>query len=620
MSHRKFTLVNLVTFCFSLILVSSAIAEEQRYIVVFKDKAKKNKMVRKADFKKARHFDIIPAMSQELTDDQVDELLQSSDVEFIEPDYPRYSRGFKDTPPTSVSASLTNRKLAASSNSEDSTISASSTDSQETPYGIDLVNAPDVWEMTKGSGAIIAVLDTGIAMYHPDAGNIVGYESFVDDEEVEDFEGHGTHVSGTIAAADNEIGVVGIAPEAGLLIGKVLDNEGSGYTSDVIAGIEWAVENGADVISMSLGSSSSSTAEEAACQEAYEQGVLVVAAAGNEADEGNPTNYPAAYDSVVAVAAVDSDSEWAYYSNYGSYIEIAAPGTYVYSTVPVSDYAETTLTANGTSYDSTRVVGSAAGTVTGTLCDCGLATGDDEDNTCPDSVEGNIALIRRGSIYFSEKVAHAEAKGAAGVIISNNTSTGITATLATGTPLVTVFISETDGDTLEALAASSAEATITLTDDLYEYYSGTSMATPHVAGVAALIIAAQGEITPDEVREILSNTSEDLGDSGWDQYYGYGLVDAQAAFEYMEPLTCQAVHTLGYAYPGDVDINCTVDIDDLSLLATQWLDTDCSDSDEWCYQTDIDQSNSVTLNDYIELAAQWLLCNDPEDEDCSQTW
>jgi len=192
-----------------------------------------------------------------------------------------------------------------------------------------MVNAPAVWPRTKGAGVRVAVMDTGINMSHPDRGNVVGSVSFVTTEAVEDFDGHGTHTSGTIAAADNDIGVVGVAPQADLLIAKVLDNTGTGQTSWLISGIEWAVANNAKVISMSLGSSDYSAALDTACSNAYAAGTLLVAAAGN--DNVNTPFYPAAFASVLSVAAVDQSKNKASFSNYGPTIALAAPRAWLFT-------------------------------------------------------------------------------------------------------------------------------------------------------------------------------------------------------------------------------------------------------------------------------------------------
>lgn len=600
MSYKK-RLRTCGLFCFLVVFANSyAAAETQNYIVVYKNHTKKLTMSRKAEFAKARTFRIIPAMAAKLDSEQLNQLKKDEDVAYIEPDYPIYATGRVEI-------------------SDDTADIIESLSSQSIPYGIEMVGATEVWSKTKGSGAVVAVLDTGISMYHPDNGSIIETASFVTDEAVEDFDGHGTHTAGTVAAADNDIGVVGVAPEADLLIGKVLDNEGSGLISWLISGIEWAVDNGANVISMSLGGTDYSASLETACDNAFAAGVLLVAAAGN--DNTSVPEYPAAYESVISVAAVDEDKEKASFSNYGSTIELAAPGVYVLSTVPAGDDVTADAIWNSTSHQSNVVEGSAVGIVSGQICNCGLATGLDPNNTCPDIVDGNIAHIRRGDITFAEKVAHAQSKGAIGVIISNNVSGNFLGTLGGGSPLVVVSVSQEDGDELEPLAESGITGSVSVTADLYAYYSGTSMATPHVSGVAALIFAAQGtNISAAEVRDILIDSAEDLGDPGRDDIFGYGLVDVNSAFEIMEPVTCDAVWTLGYGYRPDIDMDCYVGWSDLQLLVAEWLSDNCSGLNEWCGRADIDQSDSVSFTDFAELVSMWLACNDPEDVDCVPNW
>jgi serine protease len=575
--------------------------EAQKYIVVYKGHTEKRAMLKKTGFAPTRSFNIIPAVVANLSSERVKSLREDSRIAFIEPDY---------------------RVYATDMTSLDGAVTSSDADSQSLPYGIEMIAADQVWPMTKGAGAVVAVLDTGISLYHPDRGNVILTESFVTDEAVEDFNGHGTHTAGTIAAVDNEIGVVGVVPEVDLIIGKVLDDAGEGYTSQLIDGIEWAVANGADVISMSLGGEDNSTALETACDNAYNSGVLLVAAAGN--DGSALPNYPAAYDSVVSVAAIDESKQIAYFSNYGSTIELSAPGVSVLSTVPVyreeSDAVGDAAWSN-TSHESNIIKGTAAGSIDGLICDCGLATGLNSENSCPEAVAGNIAFIRRGDITFVEKVAHAESMGAAGVIIANNVSGNFYGTLAAGSPLVVVSISGEDGDELESLAESGITGTVSVTASLYNYHDGTSMATPHIAGAAALMIAAQGgAISAADVRGLLADTAEDLGDLGRDNYYGYGLIDLSAAFATMEPLTCDAAWTLGYGYPADIDMNCYVGLSDLNQLATEWLSSNCSSDNDWCDGADIDQSNSVSLMDFQKLAIMWLDCNDPQDIACTPNW
>jgi serine protease len=598
---RKFVNRRLVVFLTAMLLVLPAVkAQADNYIIVYKNHAKRQNALKRPTFTVSRSFHIIPAVAAQLDANQVEQLRQNPDIEYIEPDYKVYALG---------------GPFAAAVSSSDITALSST---QTTPYGVTMVNAPTAWSKTKGRGARVAVLDTGISMYHPDRGNVAGSANFVSGETVEDFSGHGTHTAGTISAADNSIGVVGVAPQADLLIAKVLSNDGSGDTSWVISGIEWAVDNNAKVISMSLGSPDYSAALDSACSSAFAAGALLVAAAGN--DGTSAPSYPAALSSVIAVAAIDQNKNRASFSSYGSDIALAAPGVSVYSTVPASIDTSATADAvwSSTSHQANVIVGSAAGSVSGTICNCGLATGTGSD-VCPPSVAGNIALIQRGQIYFSQKVAYAQSKGAIGAIIYNNVSGNFYGTIdPCGTSLVVASISDTDGAQLAALAQSGITGTVSVDATLYDYYDGTSMACPHVAGVAALIFAAEdGQISPSEVRSVLENSAQDLGTAGWDQYFGYGLVNADAALKILVPHTCNAVWTLGYGLPADISRNCFVSWDDLRLFTQEWLTSGCSGSNNWCDGADINDSGTVNISDFSKLAAQWLSCNDPQHINCN---
>ncbi|RPF53386.1 S8 family peptidase [Aquisalibacillus elongatus] len=231
--------------------------------------------------------------------------------------------------------------------------------SQDTPWGIPHVQGTEAQDNGHtGEGVKVAVLDSGIDASHEDLNVADGYSS-VDDSPFTDENGHGTHVAGTVAAQDNDVGVVGVAPDASLYAVKVLDEDGSGSYSGIAEGIEWAVENDADVINMSLGGSTDSSVLEEFVDLAYEEGVLVVAAAGNDGNRGgnnDTVGYPAKYDSAVAVAAVDQNNNRATFSSTGSAVELSAPGVSVLSTVPGNDYDS----YDGTSMASPHVAGVAA--------------------------------------------------------------------------------------------------------------------------------------------------------------------------------------------------------------------------------------------------------------------
>jgi len=261
------------------------------------------------------------------------------------------------------------------------------------------------WGTSTGSGVNVAILDTGIDERHADlAGRVAGGEDFTGKGSYFDDNGHGTHVSGTVAAIySNSIGVYGVAPSASLYAVKVLDATGSGYLDWIIAGIQWAIDNDIDIINMSLGTTSDVQSLEDACNAAYEADVLIVAAAGNSGNRpGNrdTVEYPGGYASVIAVAASDSNDARATFSSTGPDVELIAPGVSILSTIPGDGYA---------------------------------------------------------------------------------------------------------------------------------YYSGTSMASPHVAGVAALVLAANSDLSNADVRSILQQTAENLGLK--QEHQGYGLVRADLAVQ-----------------------------------------------------------------------------------------
>ncbi len=228
---------------------------------------------------------------------------------------------------------------------------------QEIPWGITRVNAAGAWAATKGKGVKVGVIDTGIDYDHPDLkANIAGGWNAVDKtkpNEFKDDNGHGTHVSGTIAALDDNSGVVGVAPEASLYGIKVLDAGGSGTFSDVIAGMEWCVTNKMQVANMSLGASRGNDSLKAAVEAMAKGGVAVIAAAGNS---GRAVGYPAAYPQAIAIAASDATDKVAWFSSRGPEVALIAPGVNVKSTYMGGGYDS----LSGTSMATPHVAGLAA--------------------------------------------------------------------------------------------------------------------------------------------------------------------------------------------------------------------------------------------------------------------
>ena len=278
-------------------------------------------------------------------------------------------------------------------------------------WGVDRIDADIVHEYNKGTGVNVAIMDTGIDYDHPDlAANYKGgydfggeYSEAPNDDDPMDFNGHGTHCAGIVAAVKgNDIGVIGVAPEADLYAVKVFSDDGYGSYSDVIEALEWCIgNNDIQVISMSFGSEYryGDPGIESWINDAYDAGILLVGAAGNYGNwrgSGDNVIYPARYSNVIAVAATGSNDNRASFSSTGRDVELAAPGVSIYSTYR---------------------------------------------------------------------------------------------------------------------------------DDTYDTLSGTSMACPHVTGIAALVIASES-LSNEEVRLRLQQTADDLGRNTW---YGHGLVDADEA-------------------------------------------------------------------------------------------
>lgn len=216
------------------------------------------------------------------------------------------------------------------------------------------VDAVEAWTTATGREVRVAIIDSGVAFNHEDISEqVVARINFSDKkiEAEEDYDryGHGTHVAGIVAAKHNSVGVAGVCPECDILDVKVLNDAGTGSSSRIAQGIDWAVNNGAKVINMSLGQRVSSRTLEAAVNNAWNRGVVLVAAAGNAGTQAQI--YPGAYPKVIAVAATDNFDNKASFSSYGKWVDVAAPGVNVYSTFPNHDFALMTQYNRSVKYD-----------------------------------------------------------------------------------------------------------------------------------------------------------------------------------------------------------------------------------------------------------------------------
>lgn len=413
---------------------------------------------------------------------------------------------------------------------------------QTVPYGIGLVQA-DLVADPSAANRKVCIIDSGYSRVHEDLQDlgVNGTNNSGTGNWFEDTCGHGSHVAGTIAALDNNAGVVGVIGNGNvnLHIIKVFNGADCGwaYSSSLVSALNACVSAGANVINMSLGGGTKSRTEESAFNNAYANGVLSIAAAGNDGTSTgstDPVNYPAGYASVVSVAALDSASRHATFSQENSSVEIAAPGVGVLSTVPFLDTAA--VTVNGTTYNGHPVELAATGNVSGGLVNGGLCG-------TSGAWTGKVVLCQRGTYSFYDKVINAQNGGAVGVIISNNVANEeLYATLSTGSSSIpAIGVTLEQGNAL--LAAVGATANLVnqslLPANGYEAWDGTSMATPHVTGVAALLWSHFPACSNAEIREALTATALDLGAAGRDISYGYGLVQALDAYDYLE-LGCGA--------------------------------------------------------------------------------
>lgn len=404
---------------------------------------------------------------------------------------------------------------------------------QQTPWGIGAVKADKAWATTKGTGSRVVILDTGIDKSHPDIkSRFEKGRDFTGGDDVTDHLGHGTHVAGTIAADGSCL--YGVAPEAKVLAGKVCEEVGCSSAA-IIAGIDWGVAEKADVISMSLGGPTTTPSQERAVLRAEAANVVVVAASGN--DGVRRISYPAAYASVIAVGAVSNNAgeyKRADFSQYGPGLDIVAPGVDVYSSVPmgfgrVSNVAVDMGDGKATRVNSASFAGAPenATPISGVLVFAGLGK---PEELAKANVRGKFALIQRGEISFEAKATNAMNAGATGVVVFNNAEGLLRGTVGEAGKITipVAMVEKTLGEQLKAVVAKGVAATASIATDAADYdrYDGTSMATPHVSGVVALVKSANRSLTPEQVRQVLAGTAGTLGSA---DEYGAGMINAEAA-------------------------------------------------------------------------------------------
>ena len=517
------------TFVFGAVAVAAS-PDPDRYIVSFQDNAKGRSALRAAGAEVLLDLPNQGAVAARIPSRAIRGLQRNPNIEYIEADALRYPMA------------------------------------ETTPWGIPAVQLGDLSDAATGD-TTVCIIDSGYSNGHEDlpllsAADVTQDSGTGDPLASSTLCHHGTHVAGTIAAlGNNGKGVLGVNPNGtiGLHIIKVFEDDpsspsgcGWGYSSNLVAALDACIAAESKVINMSLGGSVKNRTEQRAFNSAFNNGILSIAAAGNDGNTRH--SYPASYDSVVSVAAVDSALAVADFSQQTNQVELSGPGVAVRSTVTMGTGSEESLAVGGASYEATAMEGSADTSNSGSLFRCNAVDGLGSPGDCVGAT-GNVCLISRGSISFAEKVVECQDQGGVGAVIFNNEPALFSGTLGeVVVSIPAVGVSGTDGAILETVTSQSA--TVTTTSGNYAFYDGTSMATPHVAGVAALVWSQDLTCSNSEVRTALTTSAMDLGPTGRDNAYGYGLVQASDA---VTALDCG-----GGGNPGGCDLlpqgaSCTSD-------------------------------------------------------------
>jgi subtilisin family serine protease len=413
---------------------------------------------------------------------------------------------------------------------------------QVTPYAVFQSKANQV-SFNANAGMKVCVIDSGLDRSNPDFvwNNITGDNDSGTGSWDVNGGPHGTHVAGTIGAANNNIGVVGMAPGVPMHIIKVFNASGWGYSSDLAYAANKCKAAGANIISMSLGGGGANATEENAFKNFTAAGGLVLAAAGN--DGNSVRSYPAGYSSVMMIGANDANNNIADFSQFPSCVtgkgrkatndeticvEVTAGGVDTLSTYPAGMATVPSLTAGGASFASSAMENVGSGS--GNTYFMGTAQAVDSN------ANGKVCMIDRGVISFHDKVKNCQNSGGVAAVIINNAAGMLHATLGDTNTTTIPAVGAALEDRTALLAANTATVSIGGAD--YGMMSGTSMATPAVSGMAALLWSNHSQCTGTQIRNALKKTAVDSGAAGKDVYFGYGIVNVAAANTYLTTYGC----------------------------------------------------------------------------------
>jgi serine protease len=516
----------LTALALTIASVSVATAQETRFIVKFRTgrAAAGQAALRNAGAQVVLTLGPQEAVAARIPAAALQGLGRHADIEYIEVDHPR--------------------EPYASSNR--------SAGGETLPYGIQMVQA-NLISAPNAADRRICIIDSGYSEQHADLRDDTGDDltQLLSDSGSgswnKDSFGHGTHVAGTVAAiGGNGVGVIGANPNVQLHV-KVFgdDNLVEGgtqtwtYSSTLVQALNSCRTAGSHIVSMSLGGSVKTRTEELAFNDADAAGVLSIAAAGN-AGNGS-TSYPAGYASVMSVAAVDANEDVAGFSQKNRDVEIAAPGVSVLSTTPYLD--SNTLKSDAITWQGGHLEGAPRTTgISGVLVNGGQCTS-------AGSWSGQVVLCQRGDNTFAEKVAAVQAGGGVAAAIYNVAASDATCGVYTGTlgrrvttTIAAITLSCADGAAAltHANSVGQVASAFLAPGSGYESWDGTSMATPHVSAVAALVWSCNLGINSQQLRDRLNQSAKDKGVAGRDTSFGYGIVQAKNYLDMFGWGTCSS--------------------------------------------------------------------------------
>jgi subtilisin family serine protease len=452
----------------------------------------------------AIRFRTVDGSAVELTEDEASALARRPGVRYVEPDMERF-----------VST------VAAPPHLDQK---------QVPPWGIAQVKVASMWFLTRGEGVRVGIIDTGYDIAHGDlqaayrgGWDFVHNDAVPDEEAQGDARGHGTRMAGAIAATDNGIGVIGVAPGVSLYALKVFPRSGGALTSNIIRALDWAIAQRLDVLSCSFGSNTPTRLEEEAFNRARDANIIVIAAVGND---GSIVNYPAAYPSVVGVGATDRVQRVAAFSNRGAEVEFVAPGVDLISTFITGEGRIGSVTLDDSTVLSAHpFFDSTQGEAVGAAVDCGRGR---EGDFPPDTAH-NVAIMQRDGGAILDKLSKAVAARASGLIMINNRADDMPLRAGPGDATLLPVAVSISAQSARVLRAHGGQLLLDAYVTDYDAADGTSLSAPYVAAIAALVRSLRPDLSVEGVLDILRATATDLGEKGRDESSGYGLIDAYAA-------------------------------------------------------------------------------------------